>query len=83
MHKRRFRQISKYMGANHTVENKCTLWGALVDAIPENLTTLKYHIVESLSALPSCLQKFLQFPRFFTHPGTVFGVEHEFTGTPA
>ena len=24
------------------------------------------HLVESLSALPSCLQKFLQFPRFFT-----------------
>ena len=39
-------------------------------------------IVESLSALPSCLQRFLKFPRFL-HPGTVFGVEHEFTGTPA
>ena len=33
--------------------------------------TYPRYLVESLSALPSCLQKFLQFPRFFT-PGYSF-----------
>ena len=43
----------------------------LVAEIEEIEETFANNIVESLSALPSCLQKFLQFPRFFA-PGYSF-----------
>ena len=55
----------------------------LVAKIEEIEETFANNIVESLSALPTypvVCKSFFNF-RDFLHPGTVFGGEHEFTGT--